>query len=207
MAGRGVLRPRATSARSASRSVPVNIVGDYGPRRISAACRPAWDLFPSPDLWQCTTCMNCLRVCPKEVDMIQDHARRAQEAVLKGNVPAELQEVFENTLTTATRWASRRRSAHAWTKKSAVDVPLDEGQEEGRLPVVRRVLPELPPARHRRERRAGARVRPARRSTTASSAPRRSAPATASAWPASRASSRSAPSTTSRCSSATRCAR
>ncbi len=35
---------------------PVNIVGDYAPRRIYRRVQTGIDLFESPDLWQCTTC-------------------------------------------------------------------------------------------------------------------------------------------------------
>src|SRR3989338_820430 len=50
---------------------PVDIVGDYGPAKIHRKVLRGIDLLSDPDLWLCTTCMNCLRVCPKEVDMIQ----------------------------------------------------------------------------------------------------------------------------------------
>jgi heterodisulfide reductase subunit C len=76
---------------------PVDIVGDYGPRKIYRNLQAGIDLLNHPDLWQCTTCMNCLRVCPKDVDMIKIMPPAREEAVLDGNVPEELQEVFENT--------------------------------------------------------------------------------------------------------------
>ena len=48
---------------------PLDIVGDYSPRKIHRKTQTGIDLFSSDDLWLCTTCMNCLRVCPKEVDI------------------------------------------------------------------------------------------------------------------------------------------
>src|SRR3970040_353668 len=78
---------------------PVDIVGDYSPRKIHRKTQMGIDLFESPDLWLCTTCKNCLRVCPKEVDMIQIVPAVREQAVLAGSVPAELQKAFEDTAT------------------------------------------------------------------------------------------------------------
>jgi len=77
---------------------PVDIVGDYSPRKIHRKTQSGIDLFTSPDLWLCTTCMNCLRVCPKEVNMIQIMPAVREQAVLEGTtVPPELQKAFEDT--------------------------------------------------------------------------------------------------------------
>ena len=103
---------------------PVNTVGDYGPRRIYRRVQTGMDLFESPDLWQCTTCMNCLRVCPKEVDMMKIMPAVRQEALLAGNVPPELQEVFENTLEYGNPMGESPKTRAAWAKKAADDVPL-----------------------------------------------------------------------------------
>ena len=103
---------------------PVDVVGDYGPRRIFRRVQTGEDLFSSPDLWQCTTCMNCLRVCPKEVDMLQIMPAVRAEAVLGGNVPAELQEVFESTFNYGNPMGQSPKKRHAWAKRAGVDVPL-----------------------------------------------------------------------------------
>lgn len=103
---------------------PVNTVGDYGPRRIVRRVQTGIDLFESPDLWQCTSCMNCLRVCPKEVDMMQIMPAVRQEAVLGGNVPAELQEVFENTMEYGNPMGESPKKRAAWVKKAESPVPL-----------------------------------------------------------------------------------
>lgn len=50
---------------------PVDVVGDYGPRKLYRRAQTGINLLDSPDLWLCTTCANCLRVCPKLVDMVQ----------------------------------------------------------------------------------------------------------------------------------------
>lgn len=103
---------------------PVNAVGDYGPRRIIRRMQTGSDLFTSPDLWQCTTCMNCLRVCPKEVDLLQIMPAVRKEAVLQGNVPKELQQVFENTLEYGNPMGESPKKRALWTKDAGVPVPL-----------------------------------------------------------------------------------
>ena len=103
---------------------PVDIVGDYGPRKIVRKVQTGMDLFQSPDLWQCTTCMNCLRVCPKEVNMIEIMPAVREQAVLDGNVPQELQEVFENTFEYGNPMGESPRKRAEWTQDAGVDVPL-----------------------------------------------------------------------------------
>lgn len=112
---------------------PVHTVGDYGPRRIYRRVQTGVDLFESPDLWQCTTCMNCLRVCPKEVDMIQIMPAVRQEAVLAGYVPAELQKAFENTFEYGNPLGESPKKRAAWTKQSPVDVPLMKEKKKADL--------------------------------------------------------------------------
>ena len=36
---------------------PVDLVGEYGPRKIHRKVQTGMDLFNDPDLWLCTTCM------------------------------------------------------------------------------------------------------------------------------------------------------
>jgi Fe-S oxidoreductase len=103
---------------------PVDIVGDYGPRKIFRKVQTGMDLFQSPDLWQCTTCMNCLRVCPKEVNMIQIMPAVREQAVLDGYVPSELQQAFENTLKYGNPLGESPRKRADWAKDAGVPVPL-----------------------------------------------------------------------------------
>ncbi len=103
---------------------PVDIVGDYGPRKIFRKVQTGMDLFNSPDLWQCTTCMNCLRVCPKEVDMIQIMPAVREQAVLNGYVPKELQTMFQNCAEYGNPIGESPRKRADWTKTAGVPVPI-----------------------------------------------------------------------------------
>jgi Fe-S oxidoreductase len=103
---------------------PIDIVGDYSPRKIHRKTQLGVDLFNSDDLWLCTTCMNCLRVCPKEVDMIQIMPAVREQAVLEGNVPVELQKAFEDTAKYGNPLGQAQRKRAAWTKDAGVPVPI-----------------------------------------------------------------------------------
>jgi Fe-S oxidoreductase len=126
---------------------PVDIVGDYGPRKIFRKVQLGMNLFDHSDLWQCTTCMNCLRVCPKEVNMIQIMPAVREEAVLEGNVPAELQEAFENTFEYGNPMGESPRKRADWAKEAGVEVPI---MKEIRRPVEVLWFVECYPAYHPR---------------------------------------------------------
>ena len=101
---------------------PVDLVGEYGPRKLHRKAQIGIDLLGDPDLWMCTTCGNCLRVCPKEVDMIQIMPAAREAGIAKGNVPAELQDVFEKTFRQGNCMGDNPRRRHAWTKGAGVPV-------------------------------------------------------------------------------------
>lgn len=103
---------------------PVDIVGDYGPRKIYRKVQSGTVLAESPDLWLCTTCMNCLRVCPKEVDMIKIMPAVREVAVNKGTVPPELQKAFENTARYGNPLGENPRKRADWAKDAGVPVPI-----------------------------------------------------------------------------------
>ncbi|MDH3192738.1 MAG: (Fe-S)-binding protein [Acidimicrobiia bacterium] len=95
---------------------PVDLVGHYGPMRIHQLVQLGIELAETDDLWLCTTCMNCLRVCPKEVDMIKIMPAVRETAVDVGNVPSELQDVFEKTFRYGNAMGQNPKRRHAWTK-------------------------------------------------------------------------------------------
>lgn len=104
---------------------PVDIVGNYGPRKLYKNAQTGTDLLDSPDLWLCTTCMNCLRVCPKQVDMIKIMPSAREKAILDGkNVPTELQEALENTSRYGNELGQAARKRDAWVKNATVPVPV-----------------------------------------------------------------------------------
>ena len=109
---------------------PVNEVGDYGPRKIYRRLQFGIDLITDDELWKCTTCMNCLRVCPKDVNMIDIMPAVREEAVMEGHVPAELQEVFENTFEYGNPLGESPRKRADWAKDAGVPVPIMKEKKE-----------------------------------------------------------------------------
>jgi Fe-S oxidoreductase len=103
---------------------PVDIVGDYGPRKIYRKAQTGTVLVDSPDLWLCTTCQNCLRVCPKEVNMIKIMPAVREVAVNQGTVPPELQKAFENTARYGNPLGENPRKRAEWTKDAGVPVTI-----------------------------------------------------------------------------------
>lgn len=103
---------------------PVDHVGDYSPRKIVRRVQTGMDLLTSPDLWLCTTCMNCLRVCPKEVNMISIMPALREVAVADGAVPAELQKAFENTFKYGNPLGEPARKRADWVAEAGVPVTV-----------------------------------------------------------------------------------
>jgi Fe-S oxidoreductase len=101
---------------------PVDLVGEYGPRKLHRKVQTGMDLIASDELWMCTTCANCLRVCPKEVNMIEIMPAVREEAISRGHVPAELQTVFEATFRQGNALGANPRRRAAWTKGAGVPV-------------------------------------------------------------------------------------
>ncbi len=104
---------------------PVDVVGNYGPRKVYRKLQLGADLTSDPDLWLCTTCMNCYRVCPKEVNMIKIMPAVRERAILDGKpVPPELQKTFENIARYGNPQGESPRKRADWTKDAGVSVPV-----------------------------------------------------------------------------------
>ncbi len=104
---------------------PVDVVGEYAPRKLHRKVQTGTDLMADPDLWLCTTCGNCLRVCPKEVDMIQIMPAVREKALTDGReVPGELQDVFEKTFRYGNALGENPRRRAQWTRKAGTPVRI-----------------------------------------------------------------------------------
>ncbi|MGO9335092.1 MAG: (Fe-S)-binding protein [Acidimicrobiales bacterium] len=101
---------------------PVDMVGDYGPRKIHRKVQTGTDLLTDPDLWLCTACGNCLRVCPKQVDMIAIMPAVREAALTGAQVPAELQDVFEKTFRYGNALGQNQRRRAQWADSAGVPV-------------------------------------------------------------------------------------
>lgn len=103
---------------------PVDTVGgDYGPRKIFRRLQTGVDLFNHHDLWLCTSCQNCVRVCPKEVDMVKIMPAARAHAVLEGlPVPPELVEMFRATAEYGNPMGESPRKRPRWTRDAGVEV-------------------------------------------------------------------------------------
>ena len=103
---------------------PVDMVGDYGPRKLHRKVQTGTELLTDADLWLCTACGNCLRVCPKRVDMLAIMPA-VREAALGGTaVPAELQDVFEKTFRQGNALGQSQRRRAQWADSAGVPVRI-----------------------------------------------------------------------------------
>ena len=108
---------------------PIDNVGDYGPRKIYRKLQMGMDFINSPELWECTTCMNCLRVCPKEVDMLKIMPAVRAQAVMEGAVPQELQDMFQNCAEYGNPMGESARKRSRWIK-GAEEVEIKDLSKE-----------------------------------------------------------------------------
>jgi Fe-S oxidoreductase len=82
------------------------------------------ELFDSPNLWICTTCGNCARMCPRDVD-IPGTIRAARELfTLERGISTELATAFENTVRHGNPLGMPARRRAEWTAEAGVPVPV-----------------------------------------------------------------------------------
>ena len=103
---------------------PVQHVGSYGPRKLHVKVLRGNNLIDDPDLWLCTTCGNCFRVCPKEVNPLQIMPAIREQAVLQGKVPDELAQAFANLQRQGNPQGESPRKRVDWAAEAGVPVPL-----------------------------------------------------------------------------------
>ena len=103
---------------------PVDMVGDYGPRKIHRKVQTGTELMTDADLWLCTACGNCLRVCPKRVDMLAVMPAVREAALAGAAVPAELQDVFEKTFRHGNALGQNQRRRAQWADSAGVPVRI-----------------------------------------------------------------------------------
>ncbi|ACF12604.1 protein of unknown function DUF224 cysteine-rich region domain protein [Chloroherpeton thalassium ATCC 35110] len=113
---------------------PVDNVGSYAPRKIFRKVQAGLNLIEDKDLWMCTTCMNCLRVCPKEVNMLEIMPSAREKAVLDGKTPDELQEMLRSVAEYGNPMGESARNRIKWMKKLNEKV-RDLSKEDGSKPV------------------------------------------------------------------------
>ncbi len=103
---------------------PVQHVGSYGPRKLNAKILRGNNLIDDPDLWLCTTCGNCYRVCPKEVNPLKIMPAIREQAVLEGKIPDELSDAFRNLQKSGNPMGELPRKRIDWIAEAGVDVPI-----------------------------------------------------------------------------------
>ena len=103
---------------------PVNHVGDYGPRKLNVKVLRGNDLLDDPDLWLCTTCGACYRVCPKEVNPLRIMPAIREQAVLEGKVPDELADTFQKLQRTGNPLGESPRKRADWANDPGLSVPF-----------------------------------------------------------------------------------
>ncbi len=82
------------------------------------------EMMADPILWVCTTCGNCARLCPREVD-IPGTITAVREAVLvESGISPELAKAFENTVARGNPLGNPARRRADWTRQAQVEVPV-----------------------------------------------------------------------------------
>lgn len=87
--------------------------------------RMVGDVITTEELWDCTTCYNCVWECPvliEHVDAIIE--MRRQLALMEGNVPPSLGTTLTNMERAGNPWKQPRRKRAAWTQSLDFEIPV-----------------------------------------------------------------------------------
>src|SRR3989304_6306055 len=113
----------------------------------------------SPNLWICTTCGNCARLCPREVDIPGTIRAARGLSLLEGTPPPELAQAFANLQRQGNPQGESPRKRVDWAAEAGVPVPLiGELGRPGGVPLYGRDHQNHHPPRGGRRRGSPARL-------------------------------------------------
>jgi len=106
---------------------PFGFAMDFPPGRMIAWMRAGIldEMLQSDSIWMCVSCYACTEVCPKDIPITPALMTRAkEEALLAGNVPAELQSALEFSQQYSNPLGESSRKRAAWTEELDFEVPI-----------------------------------------------------------------------------------
>jgi len=82
-------------------------------------------MLKSDSIWMCVSCYACTEVCPKDIPVTLALMTRAkEEALLAGNVPAELQSALEFSQQYSNPLGESSRKRAAWAEELDFEIPI-----------------------------------------------------------------------------------
>ena len=106
---------------------PFGFAMEFPPGRMIAWMRAGIldEMLQSDSVWMCVSCYACTEVCPKDIPVTPALMTRAkEEALLAGNVPAELQSALEFSQQYGNPLGESARKRAAWTEELDFEVPI-----------------------------------------------------------------------------------
>ena len=110
-----------------SGACPFGFAMDFPPGRMIAWMRAGIldEMLKSDSVWMCVSCYACTEVCPKDIPITLGLMTRAkEEALLAGNVPAELQSALEFSQQYSNPLGESSRKRAEWTEGLDFEVPI-----------------------------------------------------------------------------------
>ena len=106
---------------------PFGFAMDFPPGRMIAWMRAGIldEMLKSDSIWMCVSCYACTEVCPKDIPVTLALMTRAkEEALLAGNVPAELQSALEFSQQYSNPLGESSRKRASWAEELDFEVPI-----------------------------------------------------------------------------------